>query len=290
VVECQFQPLELHLAVKNAQNMPYIPGSSIKGALRTALCYNLLFTSPKSMQLLKRRIYKVLFRRNAEKFLRNIVESFFGSVKGRHSPHYDVMKFLRISDSSSLLQEKLIVREVSMIETRGYVAQRKTGLRTHVEVIKPGTTLYGKITLDKTIVKEGYSRYAMDFPMLNIITNLKIITSYANKFASDLIDHEIEFSETYGFSGLKHFYMNLKQNILQKLDEGQFLLRVGWGSGYLATTIGLLLKKEHDLFRDIRRRFKLGDRRAPTFPLSRKVILEDNDMIPLGWVKFTVMD
>jgi CRISPR-associated protein Csm5 len=289
-VECRAKPMELQTFVKNANLTPYIPGSSIKGALRTAILYNLLISSQESFQLLKKRIYSVISRRDAEKLMRNIVESLLGGEGGSHSPHYDSMKFIRISDSSGIPIGGLTVQGLCLIETSGPTSHRKTGRVTYVEAIKPGTTACGKITVDKTIMMWEYGGYAVKFPALNTILNLNVVASYANKFASDLIDYEEKFAATYGLNGLKQFYAHLKREVLRDLSDGQFLLRVGWGSGYLATTIGLILQRDSALFRDLRKRFNLGIQRIPVFPISRKVILADDQMTPLGWVKITVAD
>ena len=289
-IECPTKPMELHVFIKNANSTPYIPGSSIKGALRTAICYNLLINNPEKLQLLKKRIYSVIFRRNAEKLMRDMVESFLGGEKGRRSPHYDSMRFIRISDTSGIPIEKLTIQGLHLIETSGPTSHRKTGRATYVEAIKPGTAACGKITVDKTIAMGEYGKYAVKFPALNNIINLNAVASYANKFASDLIDYEEKFAATYGLSGLKQFYVHLRRDVLQKLSDGELLLRVGWGSGYLATTIGLLLQRDSALFRDLRKRFNLGVQRIPVFPISRKVILADEQMIPLGWVKITIAD
>ncbi len=289
VVPCTIQPSELYTFVKDVRYRPYIPGSSIKGALRTAICYN-LFNNPRNREWLTKQIYRRLARRGAEKAVQDFVESIFGSEKGRHSPHYDVMKFLRISDSESVSSINLEIPEVSVIETSSPTTYRKAEHRMYAEVMKQGLTVSGRATIDKTLSQEAYLKYTDDFPGFNVPTNLDIIKSYANRFATDLVDQEIKFATSYGIDPLNQFYISLKENILQKLDEKQFFLKVGWGSGYLATTIGMLLREEKRLFRDIRERFKLGNPRIPIFPMSRRILLKREEMIPLGWVKITITD
>lgn len=291
VVSCHFQPSELHVSVKNANKEPYMPGSSVKGALRSAICYN-LFNTPQSKRWLISETFRRLRRRNAEKSIQDFIESIFGREpfkrkRKRHSPHYDIMRFFRISDSASVDSNQIEVQKVYVIETSGLGRYKVTDLRMHVEALVPRLKTSGKITIDKTLSHEVYSEYRSWFPKCDVSTNLNTVISYANKFASDLINYEIEFASSYGIEPLMRFYVNLKQNVLQKLENNQFLLRLGWGSGYYATTIGMLLKDER-IFRRIRERFELGNLHIPVFPISRRVIFMGKEMLPLGWVKFTL--
>lgn len=291
-VPCHVQPSELRVFVKNAFEEPYMPGSSIKGALRTAMCYN-LFNNPQSKKWLVSEIYHILGRfrdrKKASKALQNFVESTFGKEQGKHSPHYDVMRFLRISDTENVDVDQLKVQKVNMIRTSGFGRYEELKLKMYVETMVPGLVMSGKITIDKTLSQEVYAAYKGLFSRFDVSTNMGTVISYANKFAADLIDYEIGFASSYGVEKLRRFYANLKQNVLQKLGENQFLLRLGWGSGFFATTISMLLKDDR-VFSEIRRLFpKLGNFRTPVFPMSRRIVFSGEEMVPLGWVKFTVV-
>lgn len=189
VIPCGFQPgLKLQTHIKDTEHMPYIPGSSIKGAIRTAICYN-LFAIPEKRKGLIQEIFKRSYSEKAEKEISNFVESIFGSEDGEHSPHYDVMKFLRISDSKSVNSNFMEVREINVVNRN-----RRTGIKIYAEVIKSGLSTSGKLTIDKTLYQKTYLEYADEFPNYKIPTSIDTITSYVNNFTSSLIDKEIDFA------------------------------------------------------------------------------------------------
>lgn len=283
VILCEFQPgLKLQTHIKDIEYKPYIPGSSIKGSIRTAICYN-LFAIPEE----RKRLIQEIFRRSySEKAISDFVESIFGSEDKKRSPHHDIMRFLRISDSESLNPNSIEVQEINVINRGGPSGYRKTGIKIYAEVIKSGFSTSGELTIDKMLYQKTYSKYADEFPNYKIPTNIDMIISYVNKFASSLIDKELDFARKYNIDLLRNFYLDLKQNHLEKLNKNQFLLRVGWGSGYLVTTLGALLEGERQLFERIRRHLpRLGE---PFFPISRRLVIQQNAFIPLGWVKITV--
>lgn len=282
------KPSQLHCFIKNAFNNPYIPGSSIKGALRTALCYN-LFSFAENKRWLFKEVYKKIQWRNAAKALQNFVESIFGSINNnKYSPHHDSLKFLKISDSETAHPSAMEIDEVVVItakaETRG-----DSKIKTFVEALKAGTVLYGDLTIEKTLNLEAYFPYKRNFKNYDLLVNLENVISYAKNFASAVIDHETKFAEAHGINNLKDFYQNFKENVFQKLGEKEFILRLGWGSGYISTTIGMLLMEDARLFEQLRRKFpKLGRPYERIFPASKRVIHQQNKMTPLGWVKFTI--
>lgn len=281
------KPTQLHCFIKSAFNNPYLPGSSIKGALRTAICYS-LFSLPNNKRWLFNEVRRRIRWRNAAKALQDFVESIFGSKKNRYSPHHDVLKFLRISDSEPAELSALEVEEINVITVKTANKNRKQ-VKTFIEALKPGTILYGNLSIDKTLSREAYSQFKKGFKNYEALTNVGAISSYAKNFCSAIIDHEMEFAAVQGINQLKVFYQNLKENVLQKLGENEFLLRLGWGSGYMSVTIGMLLMEDAGLFQQLRKKFrKLGKPYGKLFPTSRKVISRQGQMIPLGWAKFTI--
>ena len=99
-------------------------------------------------------------------------------------------------------------------------------------------------------------------------------------FSKALINNELEFAEDYNIDYLYKFYNKLENE--NTLDSP--LLKIGAGSGFLSTTVGLKIKKYNprlfDQIRDgMRRTYKYS------FPKSRKITQVGG--MPLGWVKFT---
>ena len=120
---------------------------------------------------------------------------------------------------------------------------------------------------------------------------LKNIKTAIYNFTNDLIQHEIQFCKDNKLFDLKKFYENLDNN------EDEPLLKIGHGSGFLATTIGLKIKdKNPDLFKEIKEFINENKKRKneekdinKDFPIMRTVLESEKDGT-LGWVKLKFKD
>ena len=155
-----------------------------------------------------------------------------------------------------------------------------------IEAVKPdvsiGTT---KISLNSYFLEEKLSKLGFDEERVDTFRKFPYI---CNEFSKNLIEFELDFFEKYGLSELVMFYEELLRSITA--DDG-FLLRLGFGIGWISTTVGLILEDNPRLLRDIRREFRLGRRRnqpeyVPEFPKTRKIIIEKGrPTYPMGWIR-----
>ena len=114
------------------------------------------------------------------------------------------------------------------------------------------------------------------------LISLKNIKESIYNFSNDIIDHEIEFYEEYNNPNLKRTYENLSKR--NNLDNP--LIKIGSGSGLLATSIGLKIKNEDSRrFEEIRQSFRRSYEYE--FPKSRKITSTN---LPLGWVQLSFAD
>jgi len=92
--------------IKNANKSPYIPGSSIKGAIRTALFWKVLNDNQVSTYcaLLNQRYVK------PKEACKRLEKEVFGS-----EAHNDILRALRISDSNPLELSNLEVNEIKIM-------------------------------------------------------------------------------------------------------------------------------------------------------------------------------
>lgn len=252
-------------------NKPYIPGSSIKGAIRTALLYNSfkdedidkLFVDGKSNDTL--------------------IKSYF-SVED--SAQKDILRFLQIKDSTTI--DKPLLYKVFKRKPKkkgGFVK----GIPVYLESIylENATLSSSLITTydDKTFNTMGFDSEKTE------MLKLKNIKTAINNFTNDLIQHEIQFCKDNKLFDLKKFYENLDN------DEDAPLLKIGHGSGFLATTIGLKIKDKNPvLFKEIKE-FIIEDEKRKNeekninkdFPIMRTVLESEKDGT-LGWVKLKFKD
>ena len=139
---------DIREAIKSVGNRPYIPGSSIKGAIRTALLWDLI-NSDKNKQLLEdsaahlnTEIERELPSRQRQEYpARRIEELAFGK-----DPNHDLLRALQVSDTEPLEIDALAI-EMAWTVTRNQnneLVQKidgRTEYKNFVEVIQGGQTL-----------------------------------------------------------------------------------------------------------------------------------------------------
>ena len=215
---------QIHLFVKDAYNQPYVPGSSIKGALRTVLlCQEArkdknLFSPPVIKNMRRKELLQIL-RKEAKVIEQNMLYVLDRAKKG--DALNDIMTAFRFSDSEPIIRESLTI-------CRKYDAQPKTknrqyrmqpkGLPTYRECLKPGTKINFYLTIDTSLLKdtpyEGFS--VGDFR--NILDNFNY-------------DYDREFRD---------YFKNIGPNRPNTLY-------LGGGTGFLSKTILLGLLDSDDL-------------------------------------------
>ena len=115
-----------------------------------------------------------------------------------------------------------------------------------------------------------------------------------------LIEKEIEFYNSNNFATLYNFYNRLK-NRNNSIENGAFMLQLGWGTGYLSNTVTSSFTEGEDApvnIMALRERFRLGESRSQRehydereFPKTRRILYRgQNPVAPLGWVKISPLE
>jgi CRISPR type III-A-associated RAMP protein Csm5 len=247
----------------------YIPGSSIKGSIRTALLYGNL--RDLDLDRISDRISRVAHRRKPN--FQNFINGFLAS-EPRDAAKKSLMRFLQVTDTSTVkipyLHEMKVLNVKVLNDGRRSVGYKSFPL--YIECIP-------KVELEFEI-KFTYNRIYDDLGLgdLKKLLDPEKIKEFLHRFSKDYIEHEIEFASKYNIGTLKEFYEELQE----KNSSESPLIRIGYGSGFLATTIALRFKEEDPSTYDSIR--KLAGRRTYQyeFPKTRKLI---NGRTPPGWVK-----
>ncbi len=266
---------ELQEQLKDPWDRPYIPGSSLKGALRTALAtvgwqqrqlvFNIgqLGDNPKTA---------------AQKLVHAVL---FGSDLGQNTPNYDLLRALQVSDSTPADKQSLQILNVQVI-TGGKLASP-----IEIEAVREGVTFEATLTLDGFLLKNGTAgQLGWQQDQLQWIRH---IPQVVNAFTVHRIDGELK---RWPQGPILSVYQTL-QEILASLDQqSEFLLQLGWGGGWDSKTFAYVLTKDPAVFyqvvkkygpqMDRKKSFERGDR----FPKSRRVVVREEQAVsPLGWVK-----
>ena len=302
-VPCQQSPEEVEIreAIKTVDNCPYIPGSSIKGALRTALLGEILSENDSIYDESLRQLTAMIRQRprgnpRAEQPARRIESCALGE-----DPNRDLLRALHVSDTVPLESDSL---EIGMVWTltldqSNQLVQKVDGGRAYknfVQQIQRGQNLTFTLKIDEFLFRErektrlGFSNSQKDM--------LQDIAEVCRSDTAALMQSERDFFDNYNLLEIAELYDRLIDfNI--RLPEGAFLLQIGWGTGYHANTVTSLFtddqESHEELWMDLRKRFRLGESRSQRghydereFPKTRRILYRgQNPIAPLGWVKIS---
>jgi CRISPR-associated protein Csm5 len=270
---------EVFECIKN-RDLPYIPGSSIKGAIRTAILWYAL----KNNEYLMQKAEGILYKQGGVKEIEAddaIIKLVFGK-----NPNYDLLRTLQVSDSDSVEIDNLLLSEVKTLSTK-YDGHGWKPFTVFIECLKSGTILEGRLKTDNFLLKTKAAEKLGFGDKQELVGKISEICNY---FANEFIDAEIKFYKKYKLDPLANAYEELADSIPPS-GKG-FLLHLGWGSGWHGMTIGKLLQDSQSFdFEGLRSKFRLGKRGVDEFPKTRKIIFEqDQPKYPIGWVKILLKE
>ncbi len=308
---------DLRPMIRNGFGQLYIPGSSIKGAIRTAIAYYLLkhdqqFQVPPPQRVstiekkLRERLQSGQLNAFQQKFLdddwlMNPLFTDFGltyqgrSIRCSQGPNTDFMRAIHVTDTAPLLERDvrlktgkarkdniaLAVEVVVSSRFPNYNAKYRAPI--YVEMVRNVNTTF-TLSIDKTALSWFQHHKGMQLPFQSVDDILRI----CQEFAQEQWDFEHDYwqtiknnpndqGESLDFSDIKGIY---------EPEACPYGLRLGWGSGMNGVTIGSLL--EDDLRAQLRDTCGL---KAPGFeaPKSRRTVRGRDGEIQFvpGWVKFT---
>lgn len=243
---------QLSTIIKNAGIHPYIPGSSVKGAIKTALLYNWMIE-----------------HKDGKKWLRDFMQGFSDYEKRKAGEKMLDNKFdefeLGVSDSSLFDVAAMKVYETQRLHLKD---SNKKGIPQTLEAIdaehKTTLTLTSKISLDE--IFDAACRHSKD----------------CNNEMWAMLDEIGKNVDDNTYNKLSGYY----KSIGNQLNKGAVLLRLGFGKGYFFNSVGLAVAyyEKGKYFGDFlkmygHKKFKNVDE----FPVTQVITAFGKQ--PLGWVK-----
>ncbi|HDL19341.1 MAG TPA: type III-A CRISPR-associated RAMP protein Csm5 [Bacteroidetes bacterium] len=257
---------------------PFIPGSSLKGAIRSTMAYDYVQHHPES----KRRILNDILKKNQKPDFRKFEQEIFGS-----SPHTDLLRFLHAGDSSDFDPDDRFVQTTWTYHIKKGVAE----IPISKECLKPDAEAFfriKKLALNSKVHEGGFRTR---FEKLNGKEDLfHIVNAFALRFA------EREIEELNGKPGLEkvvNFYQKLISEITAENGKKAFLM-LGAGTGIFTKTILLIFSStEIERIRESMKETKASrnfgwvkGKRSELFPVTRHVYMSGDKVTGiLGWVE-----
>jgi len=255
---------------------PYLPGTSIKGSIRTAVLYNVLSSFQSTDQkVFERQIVdriqnteQRVFRKRSpfEWVQQEFLENFQLSGKNG-SPHTDWLRILHITDAYPANLKETLLIPVNVLKKEKFGWKYKTemgGTKTTIwiECLPPGTLLNLEMGWDCTLL----TAFQKENRIILLPKNLVEIMASVEQWSNDILFAEKEFAKNHD---LEKWYRNNKANF-----------RIGFASGMISTTMIRLFPEEtKQLIRNSAGKNKGND----VAPKSRRIWLKDDQPIPFGW-------
>ncbi|NTV07432.1 MAG: type III-A CRISPR-associated RAMP protein Csm5 [Chlorobium limicola] len=278
-IEGDCKKAHIHRFISTA-GKPFIPGSSLKGAIRTAVLVDWLLNR-KAGEPIFNQIRENVNKRDRRSLKEmNPEQACFGTISR------DVFRNLRISDSVFIDASNLIVDGMKRVAlpSEKKKKQQQSSIPQWSEVIGPSFETTFSLSMTTPLDKTGF-----DFLDHQSVTKLfPIINRISHESCLRELDELEEFDE---FRDFFRFYEDLEHNI-KSLDCNEAILRLGGGKTWFDNSIGLsidneelgpesLLKKYLDLVLDVKH---------DPFPSTRSAIVRsDVPVYPLGWIKLTLL-
>ncbi len=261
--------------IKDPHSRCYLPGSSLKGALRTVLFAHSVRSKAISINL------------DALDYARERAAHAWEQAAFGRDPNHDLLRALQIADSAPL---PTVPARTMLLQTRVFAGNRPSAL-IWVEAVAHQTSFQTTLRLDDGLLKQN----ARDLGWEANADWLTRLPELANTLARERIAAERAFAQK---SGWPNPGIAFDRWAAMDLKTNQFLLQMGWGTGWAGMTIGSLLSASDQL--KVRAKYRLGrpprskgdwtpDPNKP-FPKSRRYhVARGNNLdaepgVPLGWV------
>jgi len=269
----------------------YIPGSSIKGAIRTAILWNLL-QKPDIKEKYQNSLKKELAKKRDQKKGKKTIRERFSlaseeSILGK--PYNSLLRAIQIGDSDFIPPSYIYIEISKVLSKKGNAFSWKQlgqvkvntdnpedAMPIFFEAIMPGTIIKGKIKIDEFLVQPEVAK-SLNY---SDTTLLKEIAKTCNNIAQNHLEKEWNFFRNIRLSEIQNEIEKIK-NI--PLTDNEFLVHLAWGGGYESKAMGNTLDKS--LFNEIKNEFRLG-KTGLEFPKTRKIIFDGNrPKTIIGWIK-----
>lgn len=270
---------------------PYLPATSIKGALHTGV----LFAAWKESTTLE-----VAERVGSDRPPRRPAELAEEQLLGNSRTNR--MRFIQASDSKAVKSDKFkvyLVRVSTLVAKgagayslgwkqipKGSVAKADDATPAFAEMAAPGTVFEGAWT-EKTFLNEPEVRRILRW---GEPTNRARIFSSANQYAARVLDMHARYASLPGLEHLNAAIQGLESHLAEAQGAGACLLPIGYGGGFLGKSV--MLDTATPGARQILGAQPAYERAIKSnlpFPKTRHIVFEQDRPASLpGWVRLDI--
>jgi len=266
--------MEVRPQIKDVMGRLFMPGSTIKGTIRTAVGTALALRQPALVE-------RPPLGQRREWAARELEQALFGRApRPAQAPNYDLLRALQVTDSQPVEPDRLELQNVAVWPAG------ERGIPIDVEAVRPGTAFQARVKIDDYLLRTAAGP-------LNWGENTQMLRDWVGlcqEHGVEQIRQEMLF-----FQGrapeVERFYASL-QDEAEAREAGVFFAQLGWGAGWNSKTFSRAIRPNRALLDHIIERYRLTrgfhERGAP-FPKTRHVVADrGRPLSPLGWVRIAV--
>ncbi|WP_243663282.1 type III-A CRISPR-associated RAMP protein Csm5 [Rhodothermus marinus] len=272
---------EILVFMRDGNGQPYVPGSSLKGALRTVIFRHFW------EQLDQGRKQRLLAKTGEKR--ESAAQPLVREVLGR-DPNHDLLRVLAVFDLPVYQEDldlyRLFIFNLTDPKGRRYGWRNVPRKRSfsdirdatpiYAEMLRPGTQGILSLRLDRFLLDDERAERELHFRNK---LSLEQLARWANRHARYLLEREQAFLEQCDDGGLQRLLDSIDR-LLQLIpakdtpEEGKrFLLHLGWSSGWRSMTGDYLEKENLNAIRKkiwLELRQKEKSTQIPCFPKNAK--------------------
>jgi CRISPR-associated protein Csm5 len=268
-------PNEINAQLRDGFGTPLIPGSSLKGALRTAILRKLAKSRPE--------FEITAFGKNPKYADQRVCGDLLGK-----DPKENLLRTLTVGDFSFSAEDMGVhqVRVNRLVTINNF----KDKFPICIETLKKQAHSNGLISFDEFLAdrdsEEKYFNFKDRLTLAWLIDACCAITRHIIKTELDFLSKKTGKM----VAGVRGFYEQLF-NQMEGLNENETIIQMAWGSGWRGMTGQLW--EQNDLTKERRQTLKLAPKHLSfPFPKSRRIASINGTDLPMGWIKlsFTPID
>lgn len=270
------QGAQLREQIKDVWDRPYLPGSSVKGALRTAILWNAVKQSGRPVTLRD-------LNEHQNGFAAQPVETDRLRQQGQSAANYDLLRALQVTDSAPLDTSALMLANAQVIGGR-----TQKGAPIELEAISPNVPMTARIKVDLALFTDWARRGGLELGDKR--EWIERLPRWVQLHSQNLAQRGLVWCER---NTERQRLVMLYRRIEQHSAEEQCYLQIGWGGGWDSKTLGNQLQQDPAAFEEMATQFDLrrGAQARPgtPFPSTRRMVVRDDEEVrgPLGWALMT---
>lgn len=255
---------------KDGRDRPYLPGSSLKGSLRTMLAWHGFRTANLSLDT-------NALGDNRSWAAQPVERRIFGP-----DPNHDLLRGLHVADSAPQPTGVLRIANAQVV-----TGSEKMGSPVEIEAVWTDTVFQTTLAIDSYLHDAQVERELRYGERWSWLTGLPAI---ARAWGVARLTHERDWFRQRKYDRVGQLYHQMLGILnANKLAPNQFFAELGWGGGWGAKTIGAPLQanaREWERLLGDKRRSPARFRRreGDAFPKSRRVLVVNGQVTaPFGW-------